>query len=55
MGADLVAIKHLDMAAESGQLGREYLGNSALARAGQTRKPHGETLVQLRFLSGRLI
>ena len=54
MRADLVAVEHLDAAAASGQLGCKPLGDRTLARTGQTRKPHGESLVQLEFLSGRL-
>ncbi len=54
MGADLVAVEHLDAAAARAQLRGKPFRNRAFARAGQTGEPHGESLVQLEFLSGRL-
>jgi hypothetical protein len=53
MRTDFVAVKHLNTASASTKLGCETLGDRTFARTGETGKPHGESLVQVEFLSER--
>jgi hypothetical protein len=55
MRTNLVAIEHLNAAAASAQLGCKAFGNCTFAGTGQTGEPHGESLVQVEFLSGSKI